>query len=159
MWPAMRAMTEWNPWAEARVKSSARRARPMPRAPLRPVDVDGVLGGGGVARSLPEGREGPEPEHDLVVGAQMPVLRRRRLDRHDGRVDTPVFEEPGLLLLPGARHHVERVGAPEHLDVVDGPDRFGVAEGGQSDMHGRMVLLALHQQWRRRRRVSCSGYH
>ena len=29
--PAMRAMTEWNPWSEARTSSSASRARPTPR--------------------------------------------------------------------------------------------------------------------------------
>ena len=51
----------------------------------------------------------------------------------------------GLLLLLGASDHVERVCAAQHLDVVDSPDRLGVAGGGQSDMHGRMVQFAPHQ--------------
>ena len=66
--PAMRAMTEWKPWAEASSKSSASRARPTPAAPLGPVDVDRILGGGRVPRALAEGGERAEAEDDLPVG-------------------------------------------------------------------------------------------
>ena len=43
-------------------------------SPLGPVDVDGVLGRGGVARTVPKGREGSEPEDDLAVGALGPEV-------------------------------------------------------------------------------------
>ena len=62
------------------------------------------------------------------------------------RVDAAVPEDPGLLLGPGAGHHVEGVGAVEHLDVVDGPDGLGVGHLGQSDPHRPMVLLTCRNR-------------
>ena len=61
-------------------------------------------------------------------------------------MDAAVLEDPGLLLGHAAGHHVEGVGALEHLDVVDGADGLGVGQLGESDPHPPMVLLTCENQ-------------
>ena len=159
LWPAIRAMTEWNPWRRGQGQELGEEGPADPPAPVAAVDVDRVLGRGGIARALAEGGEGAEPEHDLALRPRRAPRVGRLLDGHDGRVDAPVLGEPGRLLVLGPRHHVEGVGALEHLHVVDRPDGLGIAGGGQADMHGRMVLLARRPAMEARRRRPCSGYH
>ena len=80
LWPTMRAITEWKPWAAARASSSPSRALPDPAPRWRPVHVDRVLDGGGVGRAVAEGGERPEAEHRLAAGPASG--RRGRLDGH-----------------------------------------------------------------------------
>ena len=119
LWPAIRAMTEWKPWAgpgstvrpgapgrrpgPAGARRRTRSSRPWRRRPIGP----------GTAT-------GPEPEHRLVVGSDVPPTSPARPPRW--RVDAPVVESHACCSSPGPGDDVERVGAAEHLDVVDGPD-------------------------------------
>jgi hypothetical protein len=147
LWPAMRAISEWNPWAEARTRSSARRALPDPLAPLGPVDVDRVLRRGRIPRPLAEGRERAEAQDDLAVGPDPAGCPRvRGPGGHQGRMDPAVLQDPGVLFGRTPGHHVEGVRALEDLDVVDSPDGLGVGQLGQSDPHAPMVLLTCGNQ-------------
>ena len=88
----------------------------------------------------------PKPRMISPLAPTRPLAAGPGLGGHQGRVDPAVLEDPGFLLGRAAGHHVEGVGALEHLDVVDGPDGFGVGQLGESDPHPPMVLLTCENQ-------------
>ena len=123
--PTMRAITVWKPWALAVATSSSSSAADATAAALAP-DVDGVLDGRAVGRTVPVGRERGEAQHRPVV-----VLG----DEHG--VGPGPLDQPGHLLLGGAGHEVEGDRRARDLGVVDGADGLGVLDRGASDLHDR----------------------
>ena len=97
-------------------------------APSGRVDVDRVLDGRGVGRTVSVGTEGGEPHHSLasrsgVAGGGIVVD-----DGHDGLVRALVSGDPVELLLEGPGDQVEGHGRAGHLRVVDREEGRGIVE-------------------------------
>ena len=121
--PVIRAITEWNPCAEARRRQLFEQEPPDAATLMAVEQVDGVLDRGAVGRTGPERREGPESHHPAVE------LRDHR------RMAPGVLVEPLDLLVEGARDHVEEGGGVVDVVVVDGADALGVAPFRRPDHH------------------------